>query len=82
MEDIVKKYWPIGLGVAAVILLMASGGRRVRRRKLKPVIKIKRAGAKRKKYVKKQPDKKPAWMIKGSEAARRHMAKLRKLRRA
>jgi hypothetical protein len=73
------------IGLIAVVLffpkviskLFGSSSRK-RRRTIKPVIRIGRRKVKRQ-YNRSGKAKKP-WQIKGSEAARRHMAKLRRMR--
>jgi hypothetical protein len=80
-----NKWLSIIIGLVAVVLffpklitkLLGSSHRR-KRRTFKPVVRIGRRKVKRQ-YNKAGKAKKP-WQIKGSEAARRHMAKLRRMR--
>ena len=75
----------IGAGVLAVFFLlpMLKGKRKRKRRVFKPVIRVrsKRKTVNRRSTVGKTTGKqKPAWMVKGSPAAKARMARLRKMR--
>ncbi len=54
---------------------------RRRRRKVKPVVSVRRGRSKTKTVTRSKPGAKKAWQVKGSLAARRRMAQLRRMRR-
>lgn len=54
---------------------------RRRRRKVKPVVSIRRGRSKTKTVTRSKPGQKKSWQVKGSLAARRRMAQLRRMRR-
>jgi hypothetical protein len=76
------------LGDASAVTLVMAGralGRRVgtkrKRKKATKKAAARRAPAKRRKTTKRRTSKTPARMKKGSAAAKRHMAKLRRMKR-
>lgn len=82
MEELVKKYWYVGAGALALMMLLNDKPKRKPRRRLKVAYKPRKKRVSKPRYVKKPVGKKPAWMVKGSPEAKRHMAKLRRMRRS